>query len=95
MHVRHFRVASPPSVRARSLSRLSVADLCDKHLQLTHPRNDIQVVEPIFTDYGGTPSFSGKVATIECFENNPLVRETLKQPGNGQVLVVDGGGSLR
>lgn len=31
--------------------------------------------------------------TIKCFENNPLVRQTLQQPGNQRVLVVDGGGS--
>src|SRR3546814_7208412 len=31
--------------------------------------------------------------TIKCFENNPLVRQTLEEPGDNRVLVVDGGGS--
>ena len=39
--------------------------------------------------------FSGQVATVRCFESNPLVRKTLEEAGNGRVLVVDGGGSLR
>lgn len=32
---------------------------------------------------------------MKCFENNPLVRATLEEKGQGRVLVVDGGGSRR
>ena len=39
--------------------------------------------------------FSGRVSTVKCFENNPLVRKALEEDGHGRVLVVDGGGSLR
>ncbi len=39
--------------------------------------------------------FSGPVATIRCFENNPLVRAALEEQGGGRVLVVDGGASKR
>jgi hypothetical protein len=46
-------------------------------------------------DLGGKLRFSGQVATVKCFENNPLVRKAFEEPGNGRVLVVDGGGSLR
>lgn len=46
-------------------------------------------------DFGGNKRFSGQISTIKCFENNPLVRKALEEPGNGRVLVVDGGGSLR
>jgi regulator of ribonuclease activity A len=35
------------------------------------------------------------VSTVKCFENNPLVRAAAGEPGQGRVLVVDGGGSLR
>jgi regulator of ribonuclease activity A len=45
--------------------------------------------------YGARRWFSGPVATLSCFEDNVLLRETLSQPGRGQVLVVDAGGSLR
>jgi regulator of ribonuclease activity A len=43
----------------------------------------------------GTPAFSGRIATIRCFEDNVLVRATASEPGDGRVLVVDGGGSVR
>ena len=40
-------------------------------------------------------SFAGEIYTIKCFEDNSLVREALKSPGAGKVLVIDGGGSIR
>jgi regulator of ribonuclease activity A len=43
----------------------------------------------------GAPAFSGRIATVRCFEDNVLVRATASEPGEGRVLVVDGGGSLR
>ena len=46
-------------------------------------------------DFGGVLKFSGPASTVRCFENNPLVREALNEPGQGRVLVVDGGGSKR
>ncbi|KAK9821906.1 hypothetical protein WJX81_000937 [Elliptochloris bilobata] len=52
-------------------------------------------MEPIFRDFGGKSNFSGRATTVKCFENNPLVRKALEEPGQGRVLVVDGGGSLR
>jgi regulator of ribonuclease activity A len=39
--------------------------------------------------------FCGEVVTLRCFEDNSLLRELLKSPGAGRVLVVDGGGSRR
>ena len=44
--------------------------------------------------FGGRPSFAGQAATVACRDDNALVRGALSQPGRGQVLVVDGGGSL-
>src|SRR5690606_19416412 len=37
----------------------------------------------------------GRASTVKCFEDNALVRAALETPGEGRVLVVDGGGSLR
>ena len=48
-----------------------------------------------FEDLGGTTRFGGPVRTVRCKEDNALVKATLATPGNGAVLVVDGGGSLR
>lgn len=45
--------------------------------------------------FGQAEGFEGEIATLKCFEDNALLRETLEQPGNGRVLVVDGGGSTR
>jgi regulator of ribonuclease activity A len=64
-------------------------DLCDQY------RDAIRIVEPIFRSYGKHAAFCGAIQTVKCYEDNVLVKETLSTPGNGRVLVVDGGGSLR
>ena len=66
----------------------SLPDLCDEHGGL------VQVAEPLFRDFGGTRAFHGPLATIQCHEDNALIRSTFETPGEGRVLVVDGGGSL-
>jgi regulator of ribonuclease activity A len=43
----------------------------------------------------GRAAFSGRIETVRCFEDNVLLRACLEQPGEGRVLVVDGGGSHR
>ncbi|MGD8913647.1 MAG: ribonuclease E activity regulator RraA [Candidatus Thiodiazotropha sp.] len=65
------------------------ADLCDLH------EEHLQVCNPGFRHYGGFKAFHGPIATLKCFEDNSKVREQLDQAGEGRVLVVDGGGSLR
>lgn len=65
------------------------ADLCDDHSE------QLQIAEPGFQNYGGNTHFSGQIVTIKLFEDNSLVRETVGSPGEGKVLVVDGGGSMR
>jgi len=64
-------------------------DLCDAYPEL------VQVVEPMFNNFGGVDSFGGEIVTIKCFEDNSLLKETANKPGRGKVIVVDGGGSLR
>jgi len=63
--------------------------LCDIYSE------QVDVVEPMFSNFGGRASFSGQITTVKCFEDNGLVRETLEQDGIGRVLLIDGGGSLR
>ncbi|MEZ0073516.1 ribonuclease E activity regulator RraA [Planotetraspora sp. GP83] len=48
-----------------------------------------------FRSYGSRTRFSGQIATVRCLEDNALVKQVLATPGQGRVLVVDGGGSLR
>ena len=67
----------------------SVPDLCDEYSET------VQVLEPIFSNYGGHESFSGPIVTVKCFEDNSLVKALVDTPGDGRVIVVDGGGSMR
>lgn len=64
-------------------------DLCDAYPDL------VRIVEPMFTNYGGRTSFGGEIITVKCHEDNSLVKEHVGNPGDGRVMVVDGGGSLR
>ncbi|SFM19446.1 ribonuclease E activity regulator RraA [Marinobacter zhejiangensis] len=63
-------------------------DLCDDY-------PEVQVVEPGFRNYGGVSAFGGEIVTVKCFEDNSVVKEQVGLPGNGRVMVVDGGGSKR
>ena len=47
-----------------------------------------------FHDLGGRTAFEGAVRTVRCHRDNALVKAVLATPGDGAVLVVDGGGSL-
>jgi len=64
-------------------------DLCDAYPDL------VQVVEPMFSNFGGRDSFGGEIVTVKCFEDNSRVKELAELNGSGKVMVVDGGGSLR
>jgi regulator of ribonuclease activity A len=66
----------------------ATTDLCDAH-------PDIQVCDPVFQTFGGAPAFSGPIATLKVFEDNTLIKQAVESPGEGRVLVVDGGGSTR
>jgi len=44
---------------------------------------------------GGVRKFCGPVVTVKCHEDNSFVKAALDEPGQGRVLVVDGGASLR
>ena len=64
-------------------------DLCDAH------EDKVRVVEPMFSSFGGRDAFHGRIATLKLFEDNSLVRKAVESSGEGRVLVIDGGGSLR
>jgi regulator of ribonuclease activity A len=64
-------------------------DLCDEFAQHVHAG------APIFRDWGRVRSFAGMIETVRVFEDNALVRQVLETEGQGRVLVVDGGGSVR
>ena len=67
----------------------NTSELCDMYL------DSVDVVEPMFANFGGRNSFGGEVTTIKCHEANGQIRDILARNGEGKVLVIDGGGSLR
>ncbi len=68
---------------------LVTADLVDAH------RDSVRGCATQFRAFGGRPSLAGTVRTLRCFEDNALLKKVVSTPGDGGVLVVDGGGSLR
>ncbi len=74
-------------------SDFSTCDLCDAHKAATD--GAFRVLPPVFRDFGKRSRFAGMVSTVKCFEDNSLVKAALESPGQGRVLVVDGGASLR
>lgn len=71
----------------------STCDLCDAHKADTS--GAFRVLPPSFVHYGGLAAFAGPVSTVKCHEDNTQVKAAVESPGEGRVLVVDGGGSLR
>lgn len=65
------------------------ADLCDQY------RDQLQVLMLSMIHYGKIHQFAGPIATLKVFEDNLLLKQVVEEPGEGKVLVVDGGGSRR
>lgn len=70
-------------------SKIITPDLCDEYPDL------VQVLAPMLQNFGGVDSFGGEIVTVKCFEDNSIVKEQVGLPGQGRVMVVDGGGSMR
>lgn len=64
-------------------------DLCDQY------PDQVNVFETQFQHYGQNSVFSGQAVTVKCFEDNSHVKSLVNTPGEGRVIVVDGGGSMR
>jgi regulator of ribonuclease activity A len=61
-----------------------LCDACDEALACALP----------LRGYGRRRAFAGAIRTVRCHEDIALMRDAVGQPGKGQVLVIDGGGSL-
>lgn len=57
--------------------------------------DSIDVLDPMFSSFGGRYSYAGEVTTVKCFEDKGLVDKVLASNGEGKVLLIDGGGSTR
>jgi regulator of ribonuclease activity A len=66
----------------------STADLYDRYGE------DLGSCDTQLRQYGGAATFHGTAVTVSCFEDNALLKAVLSEPGQGRVLVVDGGASV-
>ena len=71
----------------KTTETLKTTVLCDEY-------PDARACELQFRIFGPR-AFQGTIRTVRCLEDNALLRRVLSQPGQGNVMVVDGGGSLR
>ena len=69
-------------------------DLCDAN-ESKLADGSLRVLAAYFHRYGKHSAFSGPVKTLRVFEDNSLVRQAVESKGEGRVLVVDGGASMR
>ncbi|NUP61941.1 MAG: ribonuclease E activity regulator RraA [Nonomuraea sp.] len=67
---------------------MNTADLYDER------RDELDSCDLQLRQYGGRRAFHGTIATVRCHQDNALLKAVLAEPGEGRVLVVDGGGSL-
>lgn len=67
----------------------ATADLIDDHADI------LSVCLTPFRQFGGRSRFHGPIRTLRVFQDNGLVKATLAEPGDGAVLVIDGGASPR
>ena len=68
---------------------MKTADLMDVY------QEELQSCEIQFRNYGGRKAFQGPCQTLQCRNDNVVLKQMLEKAGNGSVLIVDGGGSLR
>lgn len=76
-----------------STPEFATCDLCDVHKG--DASGAFRVLPPVFRDFGARRRFAGPVVTVQCLDDNSLVKAAVESPGEGRVLVVDGGASLR
>ena len=67
-----------------TLKTSDLCDACDEALACSLP----------LRGWGRRRAFAGNIRTIRCHEDIGLMRDVISSPGNGNVLVIDGGGSV-
>ena len=82
--------AAPRTSARRYPGRMTIAtaDLYDERGE------DLDSLALQLLDLGGRVAFAGTIRTVRCHRDNALVKQVLATPGEGAVLVIDGGGSL-
>lgn len=83
------RGSHPAKKEHMMVAPVPTADLVDRY------GTELRVCDLQLRQFGAHRGFAGPVRTVSCHEDNGLLRDLLRTPGDGAVLVVDGGGSLR
>jgi regulator of ribonuclease activity A len=83
------RARASPDLAMPSADLPATTDLCDAFA------DRVRVLAPGLRSFGGVGACAGPVRTLKVFEDNSLVRAALELPGDGHVLVIDGGASMR
>lgn len=73
---------------------IATTDLCDAN-EAALAAGALRVLAPGLIALGARVAFSGQAVTLKVFEDNSLIADAVKTAGEGRVLVVDAGGSLR
>lgn len=76
------------AIPGATASAFSTPDLADEAPQA-------QALILPWQDFGGVECFCGPAVTVKCFEDNSLIKRLVNEPGNGRVIVADGGESRR
>ena len=71
------------------MRHFSTADIADEF------PDQVAAIELPLRNYGALSQFHGAVVTIKCHADNSLVKALVGKPGEGRVILVDGGGSRR
>ncbi len=72
----------------------STCDFCDEHK--SDDSGDLRVIPGgLYRSYGGIARFAGPVTTVRGLADNSLLKSAVETPGQGRVLVFDGGGSMQ
>ena len=67
---------------------ISTADLYDEHGEA------LASCDTQFRQFGARTRFQGEIVTIRCHEDNAILKEVVREPGAGKVIVVDADGSV-
>lgn len=76
------------------ITTIPTTDLCDAN-EGALADGSLRVLDPGLLVLGARVAFAGPAVTLKVFEDNSLIADAVKTPGEGRVLVVDAGGSLR
>lgn len=69
--------------------KLATADVSDAEGE------DVFILRLPLNDYGGRRDFAGPAVTIKTLDDNSQIKQLVTTPGEGRVIVVDGGASMR